>query len=59
MNEVNSGEIVNLLANDAEKVHFAHLFFNHLWVCPGRGLRLIRIGNVIGLIIDCNKLGNG
>lgn len=32
MNNFSSGQIMNLLANDANKIEFAHYFFNHLWV---------------------------
>jgi hypothetical protein len=33
MDKLNSGEITNLLANDANKIEIAHTFFNYLWVC--------------------------
>ena len=39
MGECSSGEVMNLLANDAAKVGFAHRFFNHLWVCWGSAMR--------------------
>ena len=32
VNNSSSGHITNLLANDANKIEFAHYFFNHLWV---------------------------
>ncbi|CAF4718803.1 unnamed protein product [Rotaria sp. Silwood1] len=34
MNNFSSGEITNLLANDANKIEQAHYFFNYLWVAP-------------------------
>jgi hypothetical protein len=33
MNNLSSGQITNLLANDANKIEIAHIFFNYLWVC--------------------------
>jgi len=33
MNNLSSGEITNLLGNDANKIEIAHIFFNYLWVC--------------------------
>jgi hypothetical protein len=32
MNNFSSGQITNLMANDANKIELAHQFFNHLWV---------------------------
>lgn len=32
MNNFSSGQMTNLLANDARKVEIVHFFFNHLWV---------------------------
>ncbi|CAF4338602.1 unnamed protein product, partial [Adineta steineri] len=34
MNSITSGEITNLLANDANQVQFVAVFFNHLWIAP-------------------------
>ncbi|CAF4607105.1 unnamed protein product, partial [Rotaria sp. Silwood2] len=34
MNNFSSGEITNLLANDANKVELVHYFLNYLWVAP-------------------------
>jgi hypothetical protein len=33
MNDLSSGEITNLLANDANKIEIVHYCFNYLWVC--------------------------
>lgn len=33
MNNLSTGQITNLLANDANKIEVAHFFFNFLWVC--------------------------
>jgi hypothetical protein len=33
MNNFSSGEIMNLLANDANKIEVVHYFINYLWVC--------------------------
>ncbi len=33
MNNFSSGEIINLIANDANKIELAHHFVNYLWVC--------------------------
>ena len=32
MNNFSSGQITNLLSNDANKIEYAHYFFNQLWV---------------------------
>jgi ABC-type multidrug transport system fused ATPase/permease subunit len=32
MNSITSGEITNLLSNDASRVEIALVFFNYLWV---------------------------
>ncbi len=32
MNMISSGEITNLLANDANKIELSMTFFNYLWV---------------------------
>ncbi|CAF4098406.1 unnamed protein product [Adineta steineri] len=34
MNSITSGEITNLLANDANQVQFVAVFMNHLWIAP-------------------------
>lgn len=33
MNNLSTGEITNLLANDANKIEIVQHFFNFLWVC--------------------------
>ena len=40
MNNYSSGQITNLVANDANKIEYAHYFFNHLWV---RRVRTINV----------------
>ncbi|CAF0789068.1 unnamed protein product [Adineta steineri] len=34
MNSITSGEITNLLVNDANQVQFVAVFMNHLWIAP-------------------------
>jgi len=41
MNNFSSGEIMNLLANDANKIELAHYFLNYLWVCNEENLKFI------------------
>ncbi|CAF4354696.1 unnamed protein product [Rotaria socialis] len=43
MNKFSSGEITNLLANDANKVELLHYYLNYLWIAPLQTLAIIFI----------------
>ncbi|CAF1664496.1 unnamed protein product [Rotaria magnacalcarata] len=43
MNKFSSGEITNLLANDANKVELLHYYLNYLWIAPLQTLAVIFI----------------
>ena len=40
MNSIGSGEIINLISNDARKIEMTIYFFNYLWVNPSHYLVL-------------------